>query len=195
MLNTIDLVFQDGIDWQAFFQAFKEIRDQRPHDDLAIQAIEKKKGGIFVVRLEVSHTTDKSEIESGIKEAYKKELLILEQKYQDLLNFKNDEILAHREHNSNLMKITELLARNSDMGTSQYDLRGAQFSGGFAETVQGNQIGASVSSQESARFNDIQLLRRLRERIEYLPSDYKSSIVGILNDLEAISEDADSGQI
>ncbi|MEM8611172.1 MAG: pentapeptide repeat-containing protein [Cyanobacteria bacterium P01_H01_bin.105] len=69
-LDTVDLIFQDGIDWQAFFQSFQELRSQYADQDLAIQAIEKK-GQAVIVRLEIPTGTEHQLIGDQAKELYK----------------------------------------------------------------------------------------------------------------------------
>ncbi|MEM9006231.1 MAG: pentapeptide repeat-containing protein [Cyanobacteria bacterium P01_F01_bin.86] len=146
--DTIDLIFKGGIDWQAFFQSFQDLRCQYADQDLAIQAIEKKRGGAFIVRVEVAEDADKSAIEGSAKELYGTKLTLLEQRYRAELQAKDGEIFAYREQSANLMKITEMLAARPPMSDApKYDMRGAQFAGGFAETVQGNQVGGTINNE------------------------------------------------
>ncbi|MBT9312545.1 SUMF1/EgtB/PvdO family nonheme iron enzyme [Leptothoe kymatousa] len=49
-----------------------------------------------------------------------------------------------------LKRLKELEDRVKNQSAPKYDLRGAQFAGGFAETVLGNQIGEVVSNKSSA---------------------------------------------
>ena len=146
-VDTVDLIFKDGIDWQAFFQSFQDLRSQYADQDLSIQAIEKKRDGAFVVRVEVVEGADKAAIESSAKELYETRLTLLEQRYRAELKAKDGEIVAYREQSANLMKITEMLAARPPMSeTPKYDMRGAQFAGGFAETVQGDQVGGTINN-------------------------------------------------
>jgi uncharacterized protein YjbI with pentapeptide repeats len=69
-LNTVDLIFSDGIDWQVFFASFQELRQQYEDVEVNIQAIEKKSGGTFVVRLELAQFVDKGTIQLNWKEIY-----------------------------------------------------------------------------------------------------------------------------
>jgi uncharacterized protein YjbI with pentapeptide repeats len=48
---TIDLIFQDGIDWKAFVTAFKTLQVQNQDTELTIQSIENKGDGVVVVRV------------------------------------------------------------------------------------------------------------------------------------------------
>ncbi|NEP59024.1 MAG: pentapeptide repeat-containing protein [Symploca sp. SIO2G7] len=148
VLDTVDLIFKDGIDWQAFFHSFQDLRNQYADDNLSIQAIEKKQGEAFVVRLEVVEGADKKAIESSAQEFYATKLTLLEQRYRAELQAKDGAIIAYREQSANLMKITEMLAARPPMSeTPKYDLRGAQFAGGFAETVEGDQLGGTINNQ------------------------------------------------
>ncbi|MEO0409077.1 MAG: pentapeptide repeat-containing protein, partial [Cyanobacteria bacterium P01_A01_bin.135] len=147
-LDTVDLIFKDGIDWQAFFASFQDLRSQYADQDLTIQAIEKKRGGAFVVRLEVASEADKPVIESSAKELYETKLTLIEQRYRAELHAKEGEIVAYKEQSANLMKITEALAaRPPVVEGNSYVFNQPQFAGGFAGIVQGNQIGGNIINQ------------------------------------------------
>ena len=149
-LETVDLIFVDGIDWKAFFQSFQELRSQYDDDDLSIQAIEKKSGGAFIIRLEVPPEADKGAIESRVKELYERELQLLETQYRAELHAKEREIESYRRESTNMMEIAKLLAskpitveakavveNQSNSDTFNTDLRNANV-GSFANKVQGN---------------------------------------------------------
>lgn len=70
VIDTVDLIFVDGIDWQAFFASFQELRQQYNDADLTIQAIEKKSGGSFVVRLEIAESADKAALQQSWEVIY-----------------------------------------------------------------------------------------------------------------------------
>lgn len=57
--------------------------------------------------------------------------------YQTLLSEYRQQLAAQRQQIYSLQSIIEILAEQQ---APKYDLRGAQFAGGFAETVQGNQV-------------------------------------------------------
>ncbi|NEQ49551.1 MAG: pentapeptide repeat-containing protein [Leptolyngbya sp. SIO3F4] len=184
-VDTIDLIFKDGIDWQAFFQSFQDLRDQYADQDLSIQGIERKRGGAFIIRLEVAEDADKKSIESSAKEFYTTKLTLLEQRYRAELKAKDGEIVAYREQSANLMKITEMLAARPPMTeTPKYDLRGAQFAGGFAETVQGDQVGGTINNYGPNTEDITHLLTALRDQAQTFPTDQKDNANDILDDLE-----------
>ena len=123
-LDTIDLIFVDGIDWQAFFTSFQDLRQRYGDADLNIQAIEKKSGGSFVVRLEVPEEADKAAIEQSVKAGYEQQLQLSEARYQAQLQAKDAEIketeLAsyrrerenERQQNARVDKLVEILSEH-----------------------------------------------------------------------------------
>jgi uncharacterized protein YjbI with pentapeptide repeats len=109
-LNTVDLIFADGIDWKAFSQSFQKLQSQYADDSLSIQAIEKKTGGAFVIRLEVLPESNKAAIESQAKELYERDRQMLEAQYREKLNAKDDQIAIYKRQSSSMEEIAKLLA-------------------------------------------------------------------------------------
>ncbi len=110
VIDTIDLIFVDGIDWTAFFTSFKSLRQKYDNADLTIQAIEQKSGGSFLVRLEVSQAVDKNTIEKFLKAEYEQQLQLIETRYQVQLQLKDAELKSHKRESANMLEITKLLA-------------------------------------------------------------------------------------
>jgi uncharacterized protein YjbI with pentapeptide repeats len=141
-LNTVDLIFRDGVDWQAFFLSFQKLRDQYGDENLSIQAIEKKAGGAFVIRLEVSPEADKAVIEQSARDFYTEQLNHLEARYQDQLRMQGEQIEYERQrsiqlirqHNTQLIRVVEIMAENTG---NRYDFRNANI-GNVADTVKDN---------------------------------------------------------
>ncbi|MEM9090460.1 MAG: pentapeptide repeat-containing protein [Cyanobacteria bacterium P01_F01_bin.53] len=149
--DTVDLIFKDGIDWQAFFQSFQDLRNQYSDQDVSIQAIEKKRGGAFVIRLEVPPEVNKAAVEEKAKALYGEQLQQIEGRYQKLLQLQGQQLDDYRaqvqqqqSQNSRLLNIVETMAEKDS--ASKYDLRGTQFAGGFADTVQGNMEGGTINN-------------------------------------------------
>ena len=151
--ETIDITFTDGIDWQAFFTTFQELRSQYPDSGISIQGLERKAEG-FIVRLEVNQDADKAAIETQTKQIYAAQLKALEAQYEKQLRLQGEQnaeemrqnIEAERQEKATLMGIIETMAKNQG---PKYDLRGSYFAGGFAGKVEGDQIGGS-QTQEGA---------------------------------------------
>ena len=110
-LETVDLIFTDGIDWKAFLKSFQELQTQ--YGDVAVQAIEKKSGDTFVVRLDVPQEANKAEIERQAKQLYEVELNKLEEIYRERLKAKDGEIEIYRHQNTELLEIIKLQASKS----------------------------------------------------------------------------------
>lgn len=85
-VETVDLIFNNGIDWQSFLKSFQDIQVEGANGKLAIQAIERKTRGAFLVRVEVPPNADKASIEASfwarynpLLEAKDKEIKLLSQ--------------------------------------------------------------------------------------------------------------------
>jgi uncharacterized protein YjbI with pentapeptide repeats len=85
--NTVDLIFANGIDWQAFLQAFLKLKSETG-EELSIYSIEDKWDNYFVVRVNVPPDADKKEIET-------------------LLKLKETEIEGYRRENTNLLDLLQ----------------------------------------------------------------------------------------
>ncbi|MEM9136501.1 MAG: pentapeptide repeat-containing protein [Cyanobacteria bacterium P01_F01_bin.42] len=226
--NTIDLIFKDGIDWQAFFQSFQELRSQYADQNLSIQAIEKKRGEAFVVRVEVAEGADKVAIESRAKKLYETQLKTLEAQYERQLRLQGEQhsaeiqrmIAAERQEKATLIGVLTTMASNQG---PKYDLSNAQFAGGFAETVQGDQIQtaeinnnqtfngpvgnaavtnygkmSAIQNNYGANTEDItRLFTALRNQAQTFPTDQKDEANDALDDLERdlAEEQPDQGRI
>ncbi len=109
-LSTIDLLFVQGIDWLAFVAAFQSLTTEFNQSDINIQAIEKKSGGAFIVRLEVPVDADQEAIESQAKQYYSAQLKAIERRYKSQLNATDVELKIYRQKNADIKEITKLLA-------------------------------------------------------------------------------------
>jgi len=110
VLNTVDLIFKNGIDWKAFMISFDNLREkirvESEGADITVQSIENKGDGVFVVRVNVPFEIDKAEVHSEFKQEYSNQLKLIEEKYQaSLLQGKENEIAIYRKQNINLMEI------------------------------------------------------------------------------------------
>jgi hypothetical protein len=187
-LETIDITFTEGIDWQAFFQSFQGLRNESPEENISIQGMERQ-GAAFVIHLEVDQEADKAKIETQIKQLYTKQLAALEAQYAERLKLQGVQIEdakqtleVERREKATLMGIMATMAENQ---SSKYDMRGAQFAGGFAETVQGNQIGGVINNYGQNADDIVRLLATLRELTQTFPTEQKEEAQMELDDLEA----------
>ena len=90
VLNTVDLIFRDGINWQAFITAFKKVQVENQDTELVIQSIENKGDGVFVVKVAVPENANKEKIHSDFNQNYPLALAEIE-KYKELLQASNNQ--------------------------------------------------------------------------------------------------------
>ncbi|QYX30714.1 pentapeptide repeat-containing protein [Sphaerospermopsis torques-reginae] len=117
VLNTVDLIFRNGIDWKAFVNAFGKVQNQNQDTELSIQSIENKGDGVIVVKVNAPEGADKEKIHRDFTENYQLALQAVEEKYKallqakdELLEEKNKRIEDNKQQYSILGNITEILA-------------------------------------------------------------------------------------
>jgi len=162
--ETVDLIFEDGIDWQAFFYSFQELRSQYADQDLSIQAIEKKRGGAFVVRLEVSSEANKSEIESCAHELYETKRLLSEAQ---------GKIKVYEE----MMEVVTTLAKRPMTETINQTFN-AQV--GNAAGVNKGSMNAHIGKNAD---DVMKLITALQQIAQSFPNDQKELVEGYIEDL------------
>jgi uncharacterized protein YjbI with pentapeptide repeats len=165
-LETVDLIFTNGIDWKAFLLSFQELQAEYGEENLSVQAIEKKNGGAFVIRLEVRPEANKAEIEFREKELYQQHIFLMEAQIKNQENLLNDykKILDDtRKDNTDFKGLIKTLADNrptininmeaiaesnsmSKSSSSEFDMR---------NSIIGNVVGTaeSGSTQQSIQHN------------------------------------------
>ena len=131
-LETVDLIFSDGIDWNAFLTSFKELQDKYGEENVGVQALEKKSDPTFVVRIEVPPDADKAIIEKSFWQKYK---LILEAKDEQIAFYQN-EIECKRQENTELLGIVKTMAEKE---SSKVNMSFHAPVNGVAGNVEGNQ--------------------------------------------------------
>ncbi|MBW4695366.1 MAG: pentapeptide repeat-containing protein [Lyngbya sp. HA4199-MV5] len=110
VLNTVDLIFRNGVDWKAFVSAFKTVQVNNDGTELTIQSIENKGDGVVVVRVSVPEAADKAKIHSEFNQNYDRALKALEAKYHAELKAKDEQITIYREKSADMTEILRLLA-------------------------------------------------------------------------------------
>ncbi|MEO0738540.1 MAG: pentapeptide repeat-containing protein [Cyanobacteria bacterium J06649_12] len=192
--ETIDLIFREGIDWQAFLQAFQNLRRKYSDKELNIQSIEEKGYGLLCIRLGGAEGITKPLIEEDFAQFYKEEFKLLEQLYRDGLKAKDGEILAYREQSANLMKITELLGSK---------IMPSEINQTFNASVGNNAVNnhgtmSAIQNNYGPNTEDITcLLTALRAQAQTFPTDQKDDANDVLDDLERDlkEEQPDQGRI
>ena len=154
-VETIDLTFTEGIDWQAFFASFQALRDQHADDAVSIQGMERK-GAAFVVRLQVEGGADKGAIETEMKRLYQARLHALEAQLQlqgAHLQDARQWLDRERQQNTELVNaIATLAAKQGDTYTTHiHGNAGSILNQGHQSNVAGEVAGHQIESVESAR--------------------------------------------
>ena len=150
-LETVDLVFLDGIDWKAFLLSLKELQDEYGEENIGLQSIESKKG-VFVSRVEVPPDANKADIEASfwdkynpLLEAKDKEIKLLSQQTE----FYSQQVEVIRQDNTKLLGIVETMAEKETIKVQQNIYAPVT---GLAGNVEGNQnIFSSPSITETSQ--------------------------------------------
>lgn len=175
-LETLDLIFVDGIDWKVFFQSFQELRSQYGDENIGIQAIEKKSGDAFVIRLEVPPEADKAQIESRAKELYEKDLRLLGERVADY----KDEVRFLHQSNTNLERIVGTMADSQPAHQTII-----QNPGHIAALNTGSGTISHVTQNIGQNLAEItQLITTLRETAQTFPAEQREEVLGHLDDLQ-----------
>lgn len=127
-LETVDLIFHDDVNWEAFDYSLKKVEVENSGIQLDVQSIEKKDDGIFVVKVSVPPDTDNTKIHNCFMQGYYFAHNFLEAQYQVRIEDKDKYItqLFHllSEVNENQ---SEVLKRISEI--PKYDMRKSSFLG------------------------------------------------------------------
>ncbi|HYX17730.1 MAG TPA: pentapeptide repeat-containing protein [Nostoc sp.] len=144
-LETVDLIFADGIDWQAFLTSFQKLQVECGGEELFIQAIENKNDGAFVIRVNVPCDANKAEIENYLKREYDLALVAVEEKYKFHLQAKDEQIAIYRQQNTDLTEIVKSMAKRPIQNIIE-----------VTGTMTNNQGGLSVGGSVNSNLNNVQ---------------------------------------
>ncbi|BAY87670.1 rfrA pentapeptide repeat-containing protein (plasmid) [Calothrix parasitica NIES-267] len=108
-INTVDLIFRNGLDLQVLSDALKKLQIENPGTQLGIKSIENKGDGVVVVRLDVPFDADKAKIHSDLTQNYQQALTALENSYQAQLKSKDEQITLYQQHQENLQEVIKML--------------------------------------------------------------------------------------
>jgi uncharacterized protein YjbI with pentapeptide repeats len=158
-VETVDLIFRNGIDWDVFTYSFKKVEIENQDAQLDVQSIEKKGDGVLVIRVSVSPALDKAKIHSDFMQGYEFAAKALEPQYHARLEDKDKEInrlfnLVNQQQEK-LGELVNLIAK-SGRKVSNYYLPYSQFAGGIvdANTADIQQIGGNINNAEREKFLD-----------------------------------------
>jgi uncharacterized protein YjbI with pentapeptide repeats len=156
-LETVDLIFRNGIDWDAFAYSFKKLEVENQGAQLDVQSIEKKGDGVILVRVAVAPDADKVKIHSDFMQGYEFAAKALEAQYQARLEDKDTLISKQEAQINRLFNIVEqqgsvqkALAENPRK-VSNYNMQNPQFASGIvdANTVNSERIGGNIHNNDA----------------------------------------------
>jgi uncharacterized protein YjbI with pentapeptide repeats len=112
-LETVDLIFRNGVDWKAFTYSFRKIQIENESSELTIRKIEII-DDIVLVKVNISEQADKIQFESGFFKGYEFAKKELEPQYQARLCDKDKEInrlfILFNQANDKLGEVPKLMA-------------------------------------------------------------------------------------
>ncbi len=129
VIDTIDLIFRNGMQWKAFTHSFQETQFCHPDSSLEIRSIENKGNGIVVVKLNVSANADKHQIHQQFMQFYG-DAISLSNKQTQQLEAHEQEIQAMRS------VVNGLIAQSTSEFVVILNLGIGDFSTGFPVTLQ-----------------------------------------------------------
>ncbi|NET58017.1 MAG: pentapeptide repeat-containing protein [Symploca sp. SIO2E6] len=109
VLEPVDLVFRNGIDWQAFLVSFQELQVESSEHQLSIQSLENKNSGVLVIKLNVPNDANKAEIEQSFKHKYRLAIQNIEEQSTDSL----EQLALYRQQSADIIEIVQVMASRS----------------------------------------------------------------------------------
>ncbi|MGK7894403.1 MAG: pentapeptide repeat-containing protein [Xenococcus sp. (in: cyanobacteria)] len=177
ILETVNLYFGEGIDWQVFLNSFQKLQEEErikiadgEREIPIVQGIENTGDGSFVIKIGVSPDTDKGEIEKSFWQKYQP---MLEAKDKEI-KFLHEEIRYKRIENTKLIGIVETMANRDhyEIKGNYYDQKGnvriGHISGG---TISGNAKVAGVIN-EAAQQDLAQAAAEIQQLLDQLSKTY-----------------------
>jgi uncharacterized protein YjbI with pentapeptide repeats len=107
-INTVDLIFQNGLDLQALYNAIVDVKAANQDTQLAVRSIENKGDGVVVVKVEVTEEANKTKIHADFTQSYQVALQAIEAKYQAQLESKDEQIALYRQHQADLKNLMQM---------------------------------------------------------------------------------------
>ncbi len=111
VVNTLDLIFQEGVDWQTLAASLHRVQLENEGASLRIQGVEHKGDGAMVVRVEAA-ALDRAAVEASIKEHYAIALTALEDSYRVQLEAKDAQLAVYRQTQDEFKTLANLLTHN-----------------------------------------------------------------------------------
>jgi uncharacterized protein YjbI with pentapeptide repeats len=185
-LDTVDLIFREGLDWQAFAYSFNQLEVQYGSDQLSIHSIENQGNGTVIVKLNAAPTLDKAEVDQTFWKDFEKAQFLLSSQYEARLADKDTHINQLFQLVQNLQdkygEVSKLMSEQP-----KYDLRGSKFGGGFAAEG-GIQTRGTLNDYSTTVTNNLDeittLIQSLHQLAQTFPAPQRDEVEEHLSDLQ-----------
>ncbi len=118
--NTVDLIFDRGIDLTSFSRAWQQIQIENDGYLLEIKSIDRKGEGTIVIKVEVPRELDKANFHREFDRYYQLGLAAAADKYLAELDGKERELAIYREQQVNLQSLLQSLVKPATLtGTTE----------------------------------------------------------------------------
>ncbi|MEM6432448.1 MAG: pentapeptide repeat-containing protein [Cyanobacteria bacterium P01_D01_bin.115] len=112
VLNTVEMIFRNGIDRDAISQTLEQVK--ATHDDrIKLQGIEDKGDGFFKLALGVPNGIDKANLHEAFKSTYQEHLRQIEDRYQAHLVTAQQQVEHYQKTTTELTHILKQLTSGS----------------------------------------------------------------------------------
>lgn len=128
-IDTVDLIFRNGMQWKPFTQAFQQVQFQHRDFPLEVQSIANKGNGIVVVKVAVPSVIDKHQIHQQFTQFYQ-EAIALSAKQAQQLEAHEQELQAMRS------VVNHLIAQSTSEIVVILSMASGDFKTGFPVTLQ-----------------------------------------------------------
>ena len=85
VLDTVDLIFRNGVEFKAFMSSFKKVKVENGGVQIDIKSMENKGDGVVVVKIDVPPETNKEKIHREFMQFYDENVKVLDKKYHQKL--------------------------------------------------------------------------------------------------------------
>ncbi|MBH8573034.1 pentapeptide repeat-containing protein [Nostocaceae cyanobacterium CENA369] len=160
-LETVDLIFRNGIDWDAFAYSFKKVEVENQSTYPIVTTIELISDGIVLVKIAVTPDADKAKIHNEFMQGYEFAAKVLEAQYQARLQDKDAVIVRQEAQINRLFDIVEQQGSVQKALTenprkiSNTNIINSKFAGGMVDAinVDAQQIGGNIQNKDTEDFS------------------------------------------
>ncbi|MBD1821529.1 pentapeptide repeat-containing protein [Cyanobacteria bacterium FACHB-DQ100] len=119
VIQTIDLLFRNGIDQRAFNYSLHQLQIENEGMALAVRSLERKSNGVVVVRVDVPAESNKTQLHAGFLHHYDLAVRAIEEKYQAQLQAKDEQIILYQQQQADWKAVLAMLANQKQIANQQ----------------------------------------------------------------------------